>query len=401
MSDFVKTGARLAMASMLFAFSGCSTMSSWWGSEEKAAVPADASVHLSTAAEHNGIHVQWQVDLDQRPPASPSGFSAPFVVSTSNGERIVAGSQDRRVRIYDINGNEINRIALADACESGGLQLANGTVVVGDVGGHLYGLDVEQGTIVWRQDLPSVLMSEPVALDDGFVIQTADNRIYRFGPDGTKLWSFTGAAGGLSMRLSPAPLVRDGQIFAAFSNGDVASIKSDSGSLLWKRQLILNSAAAVLSELRVPVATPVLIPASDSHAREDMLLVPVFQGDLVFLSKLDGSRLIDRTLSLKSSPLLIGSRLFTADASGALSALDAATGETLWKQQLSKGELTGPVLWQDALWAADDQGMVYRLNLDGKVLADTQLPGRIDRTPVATTHGLLVRNSLGTLFQLN
>jgi len=402
MVAFFKAGASTSCVLLLLLFSGCSTMASWWADDESPAIrPASASIPLATPEHANGIEVQWQVDLDQRKPASPSGFSEPFVARTASGERIVAGAQDRRVRIYDVQGHEINRIALDQACESGGLQLTNGLVIMGDVGGHLYGVDVDHGVIVWRQDLPSVLMSEPVALDDGFVIQTADNRIYRFAADGKKLWSYSGTAGGLSMRLTPAPLVRDGQIFAAFSNGDVVSLKPDSGSLLWKRQLILNNNAVVLSELRVPVATPVLIPAVESNAKEDMLLVPIFQGDLVFLSKLDGSRLIERALSLKSSPLLMDSQLFTADASGALSALDAATGETLWKQQLSRGELTGPVLWHGELWVADDQGKVYRLNRDGKILSDIQLSGRIDRSPVATEGGVLVRNSLGTLYKLN
>jgi len=132
-----------------------------------------------------------------------------------------------------------------------------------------------------------------------------------------------------------------------------------------------------------------------------MLAVSVFQGELVFLSLLDGSRLLDRKLSLKSSPLLLRKHLYVADSTGAVSALDAGHGETLWKQQLTHGELTGPALYNGALWVADDMGKVYRVSLEGKVLADVQLPGRIDRAPIATEAGVLVRNSLGTLFLLN
>ncbi len=395
---------RTLMLFLVLAISGCSTLSSWWSDDEQSAelpIAKTSEVSLSFAEQSGGIHIQWQVDLDQRRPASPSGFSIPSVARTAAGLRIVAGTQDRRLRVYDMAGRELNRIALMETCESGALQLGNGLVIVGDVGGHIYGLDVEKGIVAWQQDLPSVLMSEPVAVGSGFVIQTADNRIYRFNSEGKKLWSYTGPSGGLSMRMTPSPLLDHGQLYVALSNGDVVALRADTGALVWKRQLLLDNRAAVLSELRVPTSTPVLIPAAQSGRDENMLAVSVFQGELVFLSLLDGSRLLDRKLSLKSSPLLLHKHLYVADSAGAVSALDAGHSETLWKQQLTHGELTGPALYRGALWVADDTGKVYRVSPEGKVLADVQLPGRIDRAPVATEAGVLVRNSLGTLFLLN
>jgi len=130
------------------------------------------------------------------------------------------------------------------------------------------------------------------------------------------------------------------------------------------------------------------------------LLVSVFQGEMSFLSLQDGSTLSNRLLSLKSAPLLVGKQVFVADTSGAVSALNPASGETLWKQQLTAGELTGPALWQGDLWVADDKGMVYRLSQSGKLLAVIELDGRIDRAPVAAQDGVLVRNNLGALYML-
>ena len=131
-----------------------------------------------------------------------------------------------------------------------------------------------------------------------------------------------------------------------------------------------------------------------------MLVVAVFQGEVSFVSLQDGTVLSHRNLSLKSSPLLVGKHLYVADTSGAVSALDASNGETLWKQQISAAELTGPVLWQGSLWVADSSGMVYRLNIDGSVSASIELDGHIDRSPVVATDGVLVRNHLGTLYML-
>ena len=346
------------------------------------------------------ISVIWSVDLDQRRPASPSGMSNPAVARGEHGEVIVAGAQDRRVRVYHANGSEIHRIALSAAGESGGLQLANGLVVVGDVDGKLFGLDINTGSVAWSVELPSAVMSRPVPAGNDFIVQTENNQVFRFTPNGAKVWSYSGPPGGLGIQLQPSPVVHRDHIYVAMKNGDVVALKADNGSFLWQRQLLLNNNAAVLSELKVPAATPVLILAELSGRHEDMLAVPIFQGEISFLSLLDGSTLMNRVISTKSSPLQVGERIYVADAKGALSLLDASGGETLWKQELSSGELTGPVLWQKNLWVADEFGKVFRLSLDGKLLGTVELAGRIDLAPVASSDGVLVRNNLGTLFKL-
>jgi outer membrane protein assembly factor BamB len=375
--------------------SGMSSLAFLWSNDD-----SEAEETAIVNPVRSGISVVWQADLDQRRPASPEGFSLPAVVHSDQGELIIAGAQDRRIRIYDAGGSELDRIALDAPGESGALQLANGLVVVGDIDGILYGIDLAERKIVWRFALPSVLLSSPASIGDDFIIQTAANHVYRMTADGKKVWSYTGMLGGLGMHLSASPVIHDNNVYAVFTNGDVVALKAGNGSLLWKRQLLLNTEAAVLSELKVPVSAPTIIPASQSGRDEDVLAVAVFQGEMSFISLRDGTVLSQRNLSLKSSPLLLGKHLYVADASGAVSALGAVNGETLWKQQVSKGELIGPVLWQGSLWAADNQGMVYRLNLDGNVLASIELDGRIDRAPVVAANGVLVRNHLGTVYML-
>jgi outer membrane protein assembly factor BamB len=407
MQRFVPRMKYALILSVLMFMSGCSFDVPLWFdekpvSEGKESIQSEAVVEaVNISSVNSGISVLWQANLDQRRPASPEGFSLPAVVHSDQGELIIAGAQDRRIRIYDAGGSELDRIALDAPGESGALQLTNGLVVIGDIDGMLYGIDLAERKIAWRFALSSVLLSSPVSVGDDFIIQTADNHVYRMTAEGKKVWSYTGILGGLGMHLSASPAIHGNNVYAVFSNGDVIALKADNGSFLWKRQLLLNTEAAVLSELKVPVSAPTIIPASQSGRDEDVLAVAVFQGEMSFVSLQDGTVLSQRNLSLKSSPLLDGKHLYVADASGAVSALDAVNGETLWKQQVSGGELTGPVLWQGSLWVADDQGMVYRLNLNGNVVAGIELSGRIDRRPVVTANGVLVRNHLGTIYMLN
>jgi len=396
----------VVVAIVLLVLPACSSLSGWWGDEPEVVAsiennaPSVQAVQTVVVGSSSSIEIMWRNNVDQRTPASPVGFSLPLAMQSAQGERIIIGGQDQRVRMYDADGGEISRIALANACESGALQLSNGLIVLGDLGGTLYGINIDQAKVAWRVGLSSALIGRPVAVGDGFIVQTSNNQLYRFTRDGKKLWSYSGILGGLSMHLTPSPVVYKERVYAALSNGDVVALKAENGSFIWKRQLLLSNKAAVMSQLKVPVASPILITAEQSGRDEDVLLTSVFQGDLLFLSLQDGSTLSSRKLSLKSAPLLIGNQVVVADTSGFVSALATLNGETVWKQKLTEGELTGPALWQGSLWLADDQATVYRLSQSGKLLASIALNGRIDRAPVAGHAGVLVRNNLGTLYML-
>ncbi len=389
----------LSLLPGLLILSGCSTVAGMWAdspveqTESKAVIaPASPTGHIS---------VLWRNNVDQRKPASPPGFSLPAVMMSNQEEVVVAGGQDSRVRIYRANGSEMDRIGLKHASESGALRLPNGLVVIGDVGGILYGLDIDNHRIVWQKQLSAALISRPVAAGDGFIIQASNNQIYRFTGDGKKVWSYSsGLLGGLGIHLNPSPVIYKHHIYAVFSNGDVVALNAENGNFLWKRQLLLSNNAAVMSEIKIPTATPLIVPAAQSDRHEDMIVISIYQGELTFLSLQDGSTLSTRNLSLKSKPLLIGNTVFIADATGAVRALETSGAETLWKKRVSDGALTGPVLWKGSLWVADDQARVFRLNLNGTVLASIKLDGRIDRAPVAASGGVLVRNNLGTLYML-
>jgi len=400
---------RLHVASLLglLLLSSCASVSQWWQDEEDApgvtaqqetvTAAQSASVQLSKG----DLSVDWRVDVDQRRPASPAGFSIPVVAQSAHGPVIVIGAQDKRVRIYSTGGSELARIALHGACEAGGLQLDNGLVVFGDVEGYLYALDVNTQQIAWQAQLSSLMQGHPVATAGGFLVQTTDNRLYHFSNDGKKRWSYTGTLGGLTMRAGASPVVAGERVYAVFNSGDAVALRLDSGDLIWKRQLVLDNNAVVLSEIRVPIADPVMLAAPNTFQEEFLLIVPIYQGQLLFLSPQDGSAIHSRTISLKSSPIRMDNAFYAADAHGAVYALDVATGQSLWKQKISEGELVGPVAFAHRLWVADEQGHVFRLNQYGEVEAEITLPGRIDRAPVVANDGVLVRTSRGVLYHLH
>lgn len=354
----------------------------------------------ATARASSGIQVRWSADVDQRRPMDPSGFSQPVVHQPSS--TIIVGGRDGYVHLYNMNGSERGRVSVHEGVESGGLALPGGLVVVGDIGGVLYGIDPVAAAVKWEYQLSSALVGRPIAAGDDLILQTQDNRLYRIGADGQKQWSYAGVGGGLGLYLGASPLMIGDVIYAVFSNGDAVAVKADSGDLVWRRQLLLDADAAVLRELKAPIADPVQLDRFNMGMQhiEDALLVSFYQGEVLILSRTDGSQLLTQPMSLKSAPLILDGALYIAAADGSLQAIDMDAGTVRWSKKLSAGELVGPVLDGSQLWLADDRGHVFRVSADGEKIDSIELAGRVDRLPVVTAQGVLVRTNRGALHML-
>ncbi|MDX8397295.1 MAG: PQQ-binding-like beta-propeller repeat protein [Mariprofundaceae bacterium] len=358
----------------------------------------EAEVHKPVA--ETSLQTAWSLDIDGRKPADALAYGRAAVSGHGDRARIVIGGRDGRAHVYDMSGSELFRIALVEACDSGAATLASGLVVLGDTGGILYGIDPVKGKLAWQFALSSPVTGVPLSVGDDVVVQTTDNRIYRINNQGEKRWSFAGQPGGLGLYLNASPLLHDNQLFALLTNGDAVALHADGGDLIWRKQLLLDTNAAHLSELKAPQARPTWVESLslDGNSAKDVVLFSFYQGEIFALSRESGSLLLNHTLSLKSAPVVDKDVIYFASTQGVLQAIERRSGVVLWQQKLSKGELVGPVLWKNSLWLLDNEGGVFRLSRKGHIQAELHITGGFDRLPVVTERGLLVHSSLGGLY---
>ncbi|PJC71193.1 MAG: pyrrolo-quinoline quinone, partial [Zetaproteobacteria bacterium CG_4_8_14_3_um_filter_59_5] len=239
---------------LLLSLGACSTISGTvsgvFGGNDAADEGGEPVKQAQQTAPVSELEIAWGLDVDQRRPLSPYSFARPAVA----GDLIVLAGQDRFAHIYDMQGSEVRRVGLQAASDSGATAMRDDLVVLSDAQGILYGIDPQAGVILWQWQMPTVMLGQPTRAGDDMLVQTGDNSVYRISARGEKLWSFSSAQAGLSMNLSPSPLVNGDTSYAVLSNGDVVALKSDSGDLIWRRQLLLDNDAVVLSELRTPLA---------------------------------------------------------------------------------------------------------------------------------------------------
>ncbi len=357
-------------------------------------------VPTTTFAQTSTIETVWSVDVDQRLPNDPAALSHLAILKHDNETWAVLAGRDGWVHVYNIvSGSEVRRFYLGTPVDSGALTLQNDTVVFGDIRGNLYAVDPIAGEIIWQKKLSSTFTMQPVAVGSDFLVQTADNELYRFSESGEKRWSYTGSKNTLSLYLGANPWVDNDVVYTVFNNGGAVALKAYTGDVLWRQQTISASLAARVGNINGPLATPLLVESLQLAGEQvhHALMVPIFNGELVILSAKDGSQSFSLPVSLKSTPLLVNKKMFMADSLGFLHAYNVDKGSRVWSKKISEHELIGPVLFDGALWLTDNQGNVFRVNMDGEVEANITLKGSITRLPIVTDMGLLIRTDRGLM----
>lgn len=348
----------------------------------------------------SSIDVVWQMDVDNRKPQDAQSFARPMVSTVGKETYVAIGGLDRRMHVLSLSGSEKFRVPLIDNSDSGGIALSNGLLVVGDSGGMLYAIDPDTKKISWQLQLSAGITATPLNIGDDVLIQTIDDNIYRISAKGKKQWVFSAKPETLGLYISPTPLLKDGKLYTFLGNGDALALDAETGNILWRKQLLLDSRSGALSDIKIPSASPLWVNNVKIEGNEfhDVLLMPFYQGDIFILDRSSGSSLMTHKLSLKSPPATDGSQLFLASSEGQVQAWDIESGIVSWSKNLSEGELMGPVLWNDSLWVQDNKGYLFRLNKKGELLASKEFPGRFDRLPATTSNGLLYHSNFGGLY---
>ena len=219
---------------------------------------------------------------------------------------------------------------------------------VGDANGMLRCLDVECGSAIWKVELSDWVRSRPVVTSSGVAAASLDGKLHLISTSGNLLWSRT---------VSTHPIYADLAITdagAATSENTVAGtpaiVLTDSnlaalcvdlkGTVLWKKTLL------------------------DSFLGED--------GNRIYTDQLSGGTFY------QSKPTAYGGRLYFGTPSGFLFAVDADSGEEVWRFEMGAAISVGPACADGRIFAGQQGGerFFYCLSAtDGSLLWKQTLPG--------------------------
>lgn len=203
----------------------------------------------------------------------------------------------------------------------GGLAFYRGRLYVTSGFGELIALDGETGAEYWRVRLGPPVRTPPTVSQGRVFVVTPDNELQAIDADtGELLWSHRGIEEIASLLGGGGPAVKGSLVVAAFSSGELYTLRAENGRVVWSDSL--SYAARV--------------------------------GSLAALNDINGSPVIDRD------------RVFAISHGGRLVSLDLATGGRIWEREITGVQMP---------WVAGDY--LYVVTLDGKVLCLYREDGRI------------------------
>jgi outer membrane protein assembly factor BamB len=298
-------------------------------------------------------------------------------------------------------------------------------VIVGDVEGGLHAVSLDSGKRLWKQQIDTFFEAPPVATERVTVIGDLDGFVRAFHTEtGEPLWKFE--TGG---EILAGAAIVDQTVLATSSDGSLYALDLSTGEQRW------SYATGDQIQCRPTIAEERVLLGGCDGALHGVNLATGKQAAKPL--PLDGPT--------RSTPAVLGSKVFVPTHGGAVIAFDWRAGESLWTQtdpqrprefrnsaaatpqyvvvatknqvlalDPSDGtprwtttlrgridEQASPVIAGSDVWINDLRGRLYRLSLkDGGIRWEYEVRGSLPTSPAIGEDRLVIANDKGVVICL-
>ena len=310
-----------------------------------------------------------------------------------DGKRIYAASHDGVVSAFNPeNGKRIWRIEL-DLPLSSGPGVGEDYVIVTGSDGELICLAADDGREIWRINMAGESLARPLIKNGSLVIQTVDGKLQVFSVfDGTEKWSIVQDTPRLTLRGASSPVIVGSTVIAGFDNGRLIGTSLTTGVTAWEAMLSPPSGRSDLERL-ADVDGTLAVVGQDVYAAG-------YQGRLASVASESGQILWARDISTHVGVGVDFANVYSLDGEGELIALLRRNGSEVWRQDaLLRREPTSPVAFDNTVAIGDFKGYVHLFsNVDGRPVARIRVgKGLLSGPPVVIGNKLYVQSESGSL----
>lgn len=281
-----------------------------------------------------------------------------------------------------------------DARYAGGPTVLGNLLVVGTLDGHVYAMDATTGKQLWSADVDSEVISPP-AIDAGTVYaRTNSGAVYAFDANsGERKWVYDQASVPLlSLRGNGALLAAHGVVMFGSDDGNIVSLRGDSGAIQWKLPITKSLGRTDIQKLN---------DADDTLQLDgNILYATAYHGELTAVDAAQGQIAWDRAFSSYVGVGVTDKAVIGVDDNALVWAFSKDGGGDLWKQDaLQYHWLTAPAIQGQYAVVGGVEGYVHWLDLaDGKLAARVRLSkDEIRARPVVNGDTVYVEDVKGHL----
>lgn len=229
------------------------------------------------------------------------------------GDSIFVAGGSSATAVNKTTGNTLWKTPVADTVTAG-VNIGEGMVFVGTLGGNAIALDQSSGKPRWAQSLSSEVAAVSEASGGIVVFRTIDGKVHGLSTaTGEILWQQIRKTPILSLRGASVPIVTGNKVIIGFDNGKLTAFDMQAGNTVW----------------------------------ETILAVP------------RGRTELDRVVDIDGKMKLVGSTLYVATYNGQIAAVNISNGSTIWSQGYSTD--TGVDADAQGVYTARQNGTVFKL----------------------------------------
>ncbi len=315
----------------------------------------------------------------------------------------VAIAMDGRGYISAHNINDFSeQLWLSEAINSdddivtGGLAISEGVVYAITSHGNLSAINAKNGKLIWRKNLEEPIRSSVHLQQNKLMVVTADGQLLCFEKQtGAALWQHRAVAQNSGVFSTAMATSNQTSTVVAFPSGDLSSINTQTGAMLWSDSLqkmdINGKASALFSGVD---ANPIL---------ENNLLISGNLADLTIAhDATTGARIWELPVGIMHHPWIAGDALFAITSHGEMIAVHKYRGAMAWQKVIGSSKFAkdkakryhGTFLLNGQLVAIAQTGEVFAFSPQtGKKLWVRELGYEIAASPAFSgKNALLVTN---------
>lgn len=320
-----------------------------------------------------------------------------FVVDVTATVHAFNADTGQRLWSADVSEGDANRAARF----GGGVSYDGGRVYATSGLGDAVALNAADGAVAWRVKPGGPLRGAPTVANDTVYVLSQDNQIFALNQaDGKVRWAQQGTLETQGVFGVAAPASAQGTVVAGFSSGELNAYRYENGRVLWQDALSRTSVSTSVSSLADIDASPVIDGGRVYAVGEG--------GRMVALDLATGQRLWEQNVAGISTPAIAGEWLFVVTDDARLMAISRTTGRARWISQLRRyrnqkkrsGAITwfGPVLAGNRLVLVNSEGEIaYADTADGTVATTVEAGDPFGLSPVVANGTLYTLDDRGRI----
>jgi len=378
---------RLALVSLVLVLAGCGAMNKL-SSQFVGVDNSEPPTPLAEIAQRINIIEVWSKNVGK-------GYESLYL-------KLTPAIYDNHVYIADSNG-ELSAIDVTsgkaiwrvdtDHPVTGGPGAGAGLILLGTSEGEVLAYSADQGKFLWKSRVSSEVLAAPQADDNIVVVRSIDGKIFGLnGETGSRLWIYDRTVPALTLRGTSAPIIQSGLVITGFDGGKLVALDLRTGKLLWETEIAQASGRSELDRMVDIDSEPII--------REGVIYVATFQGNIAAVDLQTGQLQWSRDIPSYAGLGLDPRHVYLTDDESNIWALERFSGSSVWKQESLKSRAaTAPASIGNYVVIGDLEGYLHWLDSEtGEFVARHQFTkNRIIAPPVAYQDIIYAYSSNGTL----